>query len=60
MQISVGSGSFIGLWQLEIYLSISYFNTAQSRDKAAFRFLLNLKMKKAKRELKRKNSQEQV
>lgn len=52
MQISVGSDGFIGPRQLEIYFSISYFNcgTAQSGDKAAFRFVLNIKKHKMKRE----------
>jgi len=47
MQISFGSDGFIGPQQLEIYFSISYFNsgTAQSGDKAAFRFALNKKNK---------------
>lgn len=52
MQISAGSDGFIGPQQLEIYFSISYFNcgTAQSGDKAAFRFVLNIKKHKMKSE----------
>lgn len=52
MQISIGSDGFIGPRQLEIYFSISYFNcsTAQSGDKEAFRFVLNIKKHKMKRE----------
>lgn len=55
MQISFGSDGFIGPQQLEIYFSISYFNcgTAQSGDKAAFRFALN---KKYEKEIKKKGA----
>ncbi len=55
MQISFGSDDFIGPQQLEIYFSISYFNcgTAQSGDRAAFRFALN---KKKEKEIKKKGA----
>ncbi len=55
MQISFGSDCFIGPQQLDIYFSISYFNcgTAQSGDKAAFRFALN---KKKEKEIKKKGA----
>lgn len=56
MQISVGSDSFIGPWQLELHFSISYFNTAQSGDKAAFRFVLNVKMKTNEKGIKKKGT----